>query len=100
MYYVRKAQKYFGPTKKSCYAGEFNVTLENNKLYLNIFLRGEKVLTMRQYANPYHVAQGVLGAEDPDRLIEQIKQYQEWGFIAGVDFTVTHNGLRKRIIKI
>lgn len=55
---------------------------------------------MRQYANPYHVAQGVLGADDPEKLIEQIKQYQGWGFIAGVDFTVTHKGLRKRIVKL
>lgn len=91
--YIRSANNSWGEKMTGCYAGEFNITLEDNELKLNIYYRNKRILQMPCYKTPYHIAVGVLSAGDPVAVAELIKEYLDEGLIAGQDFTVTKNGV-------
>lgn len=94
VWYVRKAQNLFGPKKKACHKGEFNVTKdEDGEIYLNIYYRNKLILKMRHYGHPFHVASAILGVSNTEEIVKQIEFLHSLGYIAGVDFGVTMKGV-------
>lgn len=87
----------FGNKLKNCGMGQFNIENIKGKLFINIFYKEEKVLTLRCYKNPYFIAKFILDSA-VETNIKKIKELQERGLEAGLDFMITVKGinLRKR----
>lgn len=86
----------FGTRMKDCYSGSFNLSKEDDTIYIHIYYEGKEVIKLLCYKNPYYIALGILGAKNPLLEVKLIKEYQAGGLVEGKDFTITENGVWRK----
>lgn len=93
---IRHSNNVYGEKMKDCFAGSYNVTLEDTQPILNIYLYDELLISIPAFKNPYHLAKAILGVSDPEVIVNQIKLLITKGYVPGVDFTITEKGVNLR----
>lgn len=93
---LRYSNNVYGEEMKYCYAGSYNVTLIDDKPYINIYLQDKLILSIEAFKNPYHLAKAILGVSNPQSMVDKVNHLVELGYKPGVDFTISDKGVNLR----